>query len=399
MTVNRILLPIVAVAIISALMPLQLSASEDAAAATSLPLPASEDAAAATSLEFITVKENHIGSVITLGGSVIPRKMVNLSAQMPGDVVFLGGQEGDFFNKGTVLVQLDTAALLAKRRQAASQLASARAGHQNALVQFRREVVAPNAQANSMMGGMPSMLTTFTDPMRSVSGKGSPGYERHSNLVGQDTQVITARNAIDQAMAAIAELDVNIENAYSRAPFDGVIVSKMAEVGDIVQPGMPLVVFADITRMQIQLEVPSRLINNLKEGNIVTARLESGETIEVSVDRIFPMAQQDGGHTTTVKFGMPNDTAVKSGSYAEVLLADTSANAPKLPVIPATAVVWRGSLPAAYLLTAENSLKMKILRTGKTTAEGHITVISGLKSGDKIVKAPTASTRSGPLTN
>jgi multidrug efflux pump subunit AcrA (membrane-fusion protein) len=347
--------------------------------------------------EIITVEKADTGGVITLGGTVIPRKTVNLSAQMPGDVEFIAGEEGDAFTEGTVLVQLDQSALLSKRKQAEAQLANAEAAYHNAYVQYNREIVAPNAQSNSMMGGMPSMFSMFTDPMRSMSGKGDPGYERHAGVVGQGTQLQTASNQVFQSREAIRELDESIENTLSRAPFDGVIVSKMIEVGDIVQPGMPLLAFADTTAMQIQVEVPTRLLDAIQEGKTLMARVGSERSvIQVRVDRVFPMAQK-GGHTTTVKFGIPDGVMAKTGTYAEVLIPDLARRGQELPMVPATAVVWRGSLPAVFMVTEDGRLKMKVLRLGTKTSDGQISVISGIQPGDRILKEPTPSTMSGPM--
>ena len=317
-----------------------------------------------------------------LGGGVTPEKMVKLLAQMPGEVRFIAGEEGDAFKTGDHLAGLDTATLEAKRR-------AAHMGLNNAMVQYKREVLTPNSQANSMLGGAPSMFGMFSDPMRSMMGQGSPGYERHSNLVGQQTQ-------IEQAQAGVREVEEALKNAISMAPFDGVIVQKMVEVGDVVQPGMPLVVYADTSTLQIQVEVPSRLISALREGEVVTARLDSrSEGVEATVARIFPMANQ-GGHTTTVKFDLPADSGAQAGMYAEVVIPDPGKQNQARPVIPASAVVWRGSLPAVFLVSEDRArLKMKTLRLGGEQ-NGKAMVISGLKPGDAILKAPLASTRSGP---
>jgi RND family efflux transporter MFP subunit len=248
-----------------------------------------------------------------------------------------------------------------------------------------------------MMGGLPGVMSMFTDPMRSMGGQGSPGYDRYANVVGQSTQVQTAINQIAQAKAAIAELDENLENAISRAPFDGTVIAKMVEVGDIVQPGMPLVTYADLTQMQIQVQVPSRLINTLNAGAIVNARLDHNDQLEipVTVAQIFPMAKE-GGHTTTVKFDLPAGVPAQTGTYAEVLIPDENSNSSELPMVPESAIVWRGSLPAVFVIDGDN-LKMKILRTGSFSGNGMVSVISGLQPGDKVLDNPTPSTRSGAI--
>jgi multidrug efflux pump subunit AcrA (membrane-fusion protein) len=345
--------------------------------------------------EIITVESSSVGGNIVLGGAVLPIKTVNLSAQMPGDVKFIAGQEGDHFTRGSKLVELDTAALLAKRRQAETQLASADAGYRNAMVQYNREIRSPNSQSNAMLGGAPSMFSMFSDPFRSFTGEGDPGYERHSNLYGQNVQVQTALNQVEQAKAAIRELDESINNAVSYAPFDGVILKKMIEVGDIVQPGMPLVSFADITQLQIRVEVPTNLLSMIREGDKIQARLDgSKKTIPVTVDRIYPSADATG-HTTTVKFSLDDSSLARSGMYAEVMIPDPSKSGFASAVVPESAIVWRGSLPAVYKLDEAGVLKLRLIRIGERTSDGRVIIISGIRVGDKILAKPGASTRSG----
>ena len=345
--------------------------------------------------ETIEVKSGSAGGVVSLGGTVMPEKIVTLSAQMPGEVKFVAGAEGDTFKKGDRLVELETNALRAKRMQAEAQLASADAGFRNAIVQYNRELLNPNAQAQSYLGGMPALTSMFTDPMRAMMGQGTPGVERHSSLYGQGVQVETARNAVEQARAAIRELDQSLENAVSSAPFDGVILKKIAEQGDIVQPGMPLVTFADINKLQVRVEVPTGLLNTVRAAGTLQVKLDNdSQPVDVSVDRIFPMADP-GGHTTTVKFNLPDATGAHSGMYAEVLIPDPTKQSSEHPVIPSSAILWRGSLPAVFLVEEDGNLKLRLIRLGDRTPSGMISVISGLKTGDRILLNPSAGTRAG----
>ncbi|MCW8930598.1 MAG: efflux RND transporter periplasmic adaptor subunit [Gammaproteobacteria bacterium] len=345
-----------------------------------------------------TVKTSSQSNYITLGGTVIPWKTVKLSAQMPGDVKSISGSEGDFFTKGTVLVTLDTGALLAKRRSAEAQLASARAGLSNARVQYQRELQNPNSQANSMMGGIPAVMGLMTDPVRSASSRGgNRGIDRSANLHQYQVGIETAQNQIHQALAGIKELDENLINATSIAPFDGTIINKMAEVGDIIQPGMPIIIFADTSRMQIQIEVPNRLLNHLTVGQKLSARLDGDKTdIPVQVARIFPMAEQ-GAHTTTVKLDLPLNITAHAGMYASVKITEKNEANNALPVIPKSSIVWRGSLPAVFLVKDDMHLKMQLIRMGNATDNENYSVISGLKAGDKILTTANSTTRSGQI--
>ena len=66
--------------------------------------------------------------------------------------------------------------------------------------------------------------------------------------------------------AEIRAIDAKLRDARSVAPFDGVIMKKFVEVGDTVQPGMPLLKYADVEYLQIVVDVPGRLRPGLSEG-------------------------------------------------------------------------------------------------------------------------------------
>lgn len=358
-----------------------------------LSVPASAEEAVDSEPGIITVTSSSMGGSVRLGGSVVPEQIVKLTAQMPGDVSFIAGQEGDAFRQGEVLVSLDPKTLLAKREQILAQIASAEAGYRNAQVQYRQTIANPYTQGNSMLGGAPGMFSIFSDPARSIMGEGDPGMERSSTIFAQRTQVETAANAVNQAYAALRELDESLQNANSYAPFDGVIVKKMVEQGDIVQPGMPLVSFADITRLQIHVEVPTRLLKTIQVGQQLQASLDGqAEPIPVRVDRIFPMAAA-GGHTTTVKFRLPEGVQAHSGMYAEVMLSDPEGSAEALPKIPESAMVWRGSLPAVFKVEQDGSIKLRLIRIDEEAENGMVRVVSGIRNGDRILEDPASHTR------
>ncbi len=341
---------------------------------------------------------DHAGNAAVLGGSVIPHKMVNLLAQWKGEVKFIAGEEGDAFKTGDKIVALDDDILQAKRQAAIAGLRSAEAGVRNAHMQYERERLSPNSQSNSMLGGAPSMFSMFNDPIRSMSGQGDPDFERHSSMYGMGIQIQTANDQVAQAKAGLAELDKNIANATVVAPFDGVIIKKMIQVGDTINPGMPLLVFADTSKMQVQVQVPTRLIRSINKGDTVMARLDRGsEPVPAVVSRIFPMASMSG-HTTTVKFDLPAEVKAHAGMYAEIIIkSKNDQQSDKRPIIPESAITWRGSLPAVFKVSEDKAtLKMRTIRLGSSKDGGGILVLSGLEIGDSILKSPLASTRSGP---
>ena len=307
------------------------------------------------------------GGYIILGGSVIPLKEVTLAAQIPGRIVDIAGEEGEEFAAGTKLVKINDDDLLAKKAAAEAQLASSQNAMQNAQVQYNRELWNPRVYNPRPMAGMgmPSMFDGFFDDNDWMPGNnGNKSIERHADLVTQGTQVASARSHITEAESGLRAINAKLRDTVAIAPFDGVIMRKMVEIGDTVQPGQPLIVFAYSKFLRIQAEVPARLMPGLKKGMVVPARLDVGNTqVSARVALISPVADKQQ-HTVTVEFDLPEGVPGGAGMYAEVMIPDVNSPALALPVIPKSAISKRGSLPSIRVLDENNVPKMRLIRTG-----------------------------------
>jgi len=341
------------------------------------------------------VQQSRGAPTVSLGGTVAPYKEVTLAAQLPGRVKSIAGIEGDTFREGTLLVQLDDTELLAKRNAAMAQLASADAQWRNAGMQYSREVFSPQAKQAPGGMGMPNLFDQmFTKPAESLFGQRSQGAERSADLYSSGVRIEQARNAIVQAQAEIRALDAKIRDASSVAPFDGVIMKKFVEVGDTMQPGQPLLSFADVEYLQIVVDVPARLRPGLQDGMMLQAELDvGGQVVPVRLAQIFPMADAQR-HTVRVKFDLPQGVSAP-GMYTKVLLPDFTAPAREAPVIPTTAIRYNGSLPAVYVVGQSGTPELRMVRVGETLSGGFTTVLSGLVAGERILRNPPASLASG----
>jgi hypothetical protein len=77
--------------------------------------------------------------------------------------------------------------------------------------------------------------------------------------------------------------------------------------------------------------------------------------------------------------------------YAEVMLPDVSVQVGEVPVIPDSAVLWRGSLPAVYVATDDERTELRLIRLGDYVSAHQVAVLSGLKVGERIYAAPPTS--------
>ena len=97
-------------------------------------------------------------------------------------------------------------------------------------------------------------------------------------------------------------------------------------MGDTVQPGQPLLNYADVEYLQVEVDVPARLRPGLREGMMVKAELDlNNRQIPVRVAQVFPMADPQR-HTVKVKFDLPQGVS-EPGMYAKVMVPDLTAPA------------------------------------------------------------------------
>lgn len=352
---------------------------------------------AAGQYQTAVVSTTEVGGMATVGGTVVPFKEVTISAQIPGAVTSMAGLEGTRVAKGDTLVTIDDADIQAQRNAALAKVYQAQSALQNAQMQYTRELYSPRSNSVSAFPGMgvPSMFDQFfTRGFADAMGQSNSALERQANLYAQTSGVDQAKSGLMQAQAMVDALDVQLRDATQLAPFDGVVVQRMVEVGDNVQPGMPMMKFAYTDYLRVEADVPVRLAAGLSEGAIVQARLDiGGAPIEARVAQIFPIADQ-ARHTVKVKFDLPYGTPGGPGMYVEVTVPDTSIPVQGQAAVPKAALVWRGSLPSVFVLeNGKPSLRM--VRVGYPVGEDRVSVISGLSGGETVILNPPATLVSG----
>lgn len=360
--------------------------------------------ATVTAESYYQVRVHNLSPPVTLSGTVIPEKEVTLLAQLPGRIEKIAGKEGDEFKQGTVLIALNDRELLAKRRAAVASWRNADAALRNAGMQYSRELWSPDSPTKAPGGmGLPNLFDQFlTKPLSDVLGQSDQVIDRRAQMHSFGSKIEQARGALEQARSQIEQIDSKLRDAQSIAPFDGVIIKKMVEVGDTVMMGQPLLQFADIRRLQIEVDVPARLVRGLKVGKRVSASLDVlDERIIVEVAQIFPVADRQR-HTVKVKFDLSinpeseHGRYIGPGQYAQVDVPDVKAGQQELLLIPKSAVMRRGSLPSVCVLKPNNKYERRVIRLGRSinpalitdldpSLGDYVTILSGLKEGDEIV--------------
>lgn len=353
-----------------------------------------KSASAASSFEVISVKESFVPKRILLGGTVVPVSEVKFSAQVSGDIIAFKGNAGDFYQKGDLIVSLEQDSLVAKRESANAEIEEMEEVLKNAKVQYNKSIISPYADSNNMFGGVPGMFSAFVNPMRNVIGQGNSDFEKYAIRSNSYSKYATAGKRLKKAYSKLKETEAKLADTSVKAPFDGVLVKKIADTGDSVQQGNLLFTFANINQLQLEFDVPSRLLFSLRKGKKYRVRLDISNYITQAIlVQIYPLANKES-HTVKVKFNLPTNSPAISGSYAELELFNV-AKSKKTPIIAESSLVWRSSIPSVFVINKDNQTELRFVRIGDKVDSNNISILSGLKFGERVVSNPSILMKSG----
>jgi len=348
--------------------------------------------------EIVTVGVSQSSSQTVLGSTVVPYKEITVTAQMPGKITALMGDVGSKFKKDDVLAKIDDSQLLAKRNTLWTQVTSAQAALKNSQAQYQREVVSPRSKdITGMPGmGMPSMMDIYlTRPMYDMMGETNTDYNRYSDLLNSATGVSQAESQVMMVWSQLNELNTKIKDTVSIAPFEGIIMAKMVEEGDAVQPGQPLMKYGFVKFLRLKADVPSMLVSSLTKGMTVPVRIGNIAPTEAKISQIYPVADPSR-HTVIVKFDLPVGVKASPGMYAEVYLPDRASSGNTVLTVPKTALIEGRSLPTVLVANeSKQTSSLRLIRLGSVQGNGSVEVVSGLKAGERIINNPPTGATSG----
>jgi RND family efflux transporter MFP subunit len=344
------------------------------------------------------VTRESIPLTVSFAGTVSADKTLQLTAQMPGRIARIAGQEGDQFDQGTVLIELDDTALLARREAAIAGREAAIADMRNARVQLDREIYSPRSNSSGAAPGgmgMPAMMDqVFTNPMQNMMGMRSRGTELRSDLVTAETALAQATTRMRSADANIAEIDSMLRDTQGIAQFSGVIQKVYVEVGDTVQPGQPLLDFSESSALVVEADLPVRLSRTLQLGTPLDVALQGSGTMQAPVSRIHPVADPRQ-NTVRIELTLPYDSGATPGQYVEIRVPDNTSQMPAQLTIPKSAIVTKGGLPLVYAVGRDGKARLRVVRLGNAPNDDTQVILSGVNAGDMLIDEPAPGLRAG----
>ncbi len=185
----------------------------------------------------------------------------------------------------------------------------------------------------------------------------------------------------DRLEQSLSEAETALSYTQIRAPAAGRVVDRLAEPGDTVTPGQPLLRLYDPAALRAEAPVRESLAVGLNVGDALRVEVPALATIITGlIDEIVPFAEP-GARTLLVKVGMPSDARLYAGLYTRVAIP---AGERARLLVPATAVTRIGQLE--FVTVAEEAgAARRMVTSGEPLDDGRLEILSGLKAGENIV--------------
>ena len=197
-----------------------------------------------------------------------------------------------------------------------------------------------------------------------------------------------ARARVDAAQAALDQAREDLGYTVVRAPYPGIVVARLVQLGETVSPGQPLMTGVSLEHLRAVVDIPQQHVGPLRKHRKARVILPDGRSVAAEALR-FPPTADPQTHTFRVRVDLPSgDYGAFPGTLVKV--AFVSGEEERL-LIPATALLRRGELTGVYVLDGQGRIELRYLRVGTPTAEDRVPVLAGLDAGERIAADPIAA--------
>jgi RND family efflux transporter MFP subunit len=331
--------------------------------------------------------------VLVATGYVVARHSSDVGVKVGGRIAVLRIEEGTRVRKGQVIAQIEHADIDAQLEAARRAVAEAEAQRVQAVAARGEDLRAVERQRALMKDG----ITTTA----ALTGA-------ESVLEVSDARVKSAEAAIASATARVRVTEEALENTNVRAPFDGSVIRKRAEVGETVSPfgvagqatreGGAIATIADLNELEVQTEVSENSVAKLAANMPAAVKLQAypDVTFKGRLRQIFPSADRAKAIVEVRVSILDADVHVKPEMTASVTFQEPqrqAAASPTTPVVPAIlvpkrAVAAQGSQGTVWVVTGGTATRRPVVLGADRIDQ--MEVKSGLVPGEAVILNPAA---------
>ena len=339
-------------------------------------------------VEVTSVSQMYPSQALTFlnaSGYVVAQRRAAVSSKITGRLISLMVEEGSRVREGQVIARLEDADAASARDQAEANLKVARYNLEQSRADLREATLSLN-RCRQMLD-------------RSFMSQAD--YDACEARYQKAAAAVTASEAMVKAQAAALEgARISYDNTFIRTPFDAVVLTKDADVGDVVTPlgaaaniKAAVVTIADMNSLQVEVDVSESNLGKIKIGQPCEIQLDAlpASRFRGVVHMIVPTVDRTRA-TIMVKVRFVDkdsrilpEMSAKAAFLSRPLKADEIS--PRTVVVPSAIVARRGE-KTVFVVNGDHVTETPI-RTGERLGD-MVEVLSGVKVGDRVVVNPQA---------
>jgi len=331
-------------------------------------------------------------TVLTASGYVVAQRKADVASKGTGRLEYLAVIEGDKVKKGSVLGRIESSDVDAALGQAKASLDVAKAGLDQA-----------KAERDDATSSFERVKSLFAQSLASKADYDAANARYRKAIAG----VVSGEASVKVGEANVRSAEVQIENTYIRAPFDGTVLTKNADIGEVITPfgaaagsRGALVVLADMSSLEVEADVSESNIGKIYSGQPCEITLDAipNQRYHGVVHKIVPTADRAKATVLTkVQFDDRDDRVLPEMSAKVIFLnkeleKTTENSTPKISV-PASAVATRDGKKIVFLLNGDKVTEVAVV-VGEVMGNT-IEIKEGVSIGDKVVLHPTEKLSTG----
>ncbi|MGE5794668.1 MAG: efflux RND transporter periplasmic adaptor subunit [Bacteroidota bacterium] len=321
-------------------------------------------------------------TLLNATGYVVAQRKASVASKATGRLEWLGVMEGSRVKKDEVIARLESRDVSAQREQAAANVKVAAANIEQARAELR--------DADSNLKRSRNLAEK-----NYISGSALDAAVARFDKAQAALRSSEASLSVAQANLKVAE--VAFDQTLIRAPFDGIVLTKSANVGDNITPFSQaadtkgaVVTIADMDTLEVEADVAESSLGKIRVGQPCEIQLDAVPDHRFAgvVNRIVPTVDRAKA-TVLVKIRfLERDGRVLPDMSAKVAFLEREVSAAErqpVTVVPKQAIVERAGEKAVFVLTDGRAVRTRV-EAGRTI--GDAVQASGVKPGDRVIVKP-----------
>ncbi len=311
----------------------------------------------AQTMETEVAQLKEVPTTYMLEGLVEAELKTTISAQTSGVVKKIHFDVDDFVAKDKVVVEIDNKQQQASLKQAQAAEKEAAARLQEAQSEYNRvsEVYKKNVVSKSVFDAASAALKT-------------------------------AKARLESSQAATSKAQEQLDYTLVRAPYSGILTSRMVEPGETVDVGRQLVSGVSLEKLRVLTHVPQSIIKAVRQRHYAIVVTHDSEIVSTDMT-FFPFADPLT-HSFALRVRLPQSgDELLPGMHVKIAMEVGREN--KI-VIPFNAVAFRGEVTGVYVLQ-DDKLHFRHVRLGRRLENNEVVVVAGISPGDRVVNDPVAA--------